>query len=79
MRNVKFYSLFTLYLSDAAAIDQSIYNLSVECGISGLYQVLYKNRNDGSCIYSCQFLIEVVEVRGEVLREEFSAYRKWTH
>lgn len=63
----------------AAAVDQSTYNLSVECGKSGLYQVLYKDRNDNdgsNCVYSCQFLIEVVEVREEVLRDEFSVYRE---
>ena len=33
-------------------------------------------KENGTCLYSCIFLIEVEEVRDSVLLEEFSAYRK---
>ena len=55
----------------------SVFTLQVQCESSGFYQAFYYNALDnGTCLFSCFFPIEVEETREEVLREDFSAYRK---
>ena len=62
------------FISDEAG--SSTYPLSVYCNRTGLYQAFYIDVVNNSCIYSCLFLVEVEEVRNDVLQQEFSAYRK---
>ena len=57
--------------------ESSSYPLSVHCNRTGLYKALYMEVENGTSVYSCLFLIEVVEVRSNILQDEFSAYRKF--
>lgn len=57
--------------------DFSSYPLSVHCNRTGLYQALYLEAENNTCFYSCIFLIEVEEVRNDILEQEFSSYRKF--
>lgn len=55
----------------------SIFTLQVQCESSGLYQAFYHSALDNTtCLFSCFFPIEVEETREDILREDFSTYRK---
>ena len=60
------------FISDEVGL--SIYPLPVYCNRTGFYKAFYEDVNN-TCIYSCLFLVEVEEVRNDVLEQEFSAYR----
>ena len=64
-----------LFYPDEAA--STTYPLSVHCNRSGHYQAFYFELENDTCIISCFFIVEVEEVRREILKVEFSVYRKF--